>query len=128
MTDPSVPLLFLIVEADLYVADDLTEIIRETVSGAQVIHSPEVDKFTLEIVDEMAIFGVFLGGFPEDAGLRDIVAGLTQRGVAVARTGKTGDRQIASGETDDRTAFTADAIAAVLNGWLDRRVDTARPS
>ena len=115
---------FLILDPDPYVAEDLSEIIRETVPGAQVIHAPEIDHHTMTIVDEMSVRGIFLGGFVDDEATRAVVARLSQRGVALARIGETGDRRFASGGPDSysHAPFTGEAIADVLRRWT-RSVD-----
>lgn len=115
--------IFLIVDPDAYVADDLSEIIRETVRGAQVIHAPMTDDHTMRIVDEMAIYGVFLGGFPDDEATRDFVTALARRRVALARIGRTGDRRFTFGGPDSHieSPFTGGSVASVITAWTRAR-------
>ncbi|TFL19230.1 hypothetical protein [Jannaschia formosa] len=122
--------VFLILDPDPYVAEDLSEIVRETVPGAQVIHAPEIDRHTMTIVDEMSVVGVFLSGFAEDEASRAIVARLSQRGVALARIGTTGERRVTSGGPGAcvQAPFTGEAVANLLRQWTrDRDRPVAPP-
>jgi hypothetical protein len=115
--------VFLIVDPDAFVAEDLSEIIRETVPGAQVIHSTVADGNTMRIVAETGVYGVFLTGRAEEPTSARIGAELVRLGVSLAWIGDAASRGITAeiGLRRVSAPFTAEAVAKVLRAWSQKR-------
>lgn len=115
---------FLVVHADLFVADDLREIIRTVVPEAEVGHATTFDEATRRLAFDRTTYAVFFGGDgplqPQDIG------GLIDRQIAVGRIDESDDLDTRTPwERIVRMPFTNESVAEVLQDWLQRKPLTA---
>ena len=112
--------VFLIVDPDAFVADDLAEILHERIAGARVIQALAIDDHMMRVVSEMSVYGVFLNGTLGGAGMRTIAADLQARQVGLAWIGTDGRRSLTTTRDGDApivAPFTDEAVLAVIESW-----------
>ena len=106
----------IIVESDLFVCEDLSQILRETLERVTVIAVPDVQQALTEMQSGLRVDMVFLNGSAaqsEDAALLDLV---DNHGAHLVRIGAPADRsgRTARHETDIAAPFTNDAIQEIF--------------